>query len=101
MSYSLRYYQEEAILSIYNYFESNTGNPILALPTGTGKSIIIAEFLRSVFAYFPGQRVLMLTHVKELIQQNFDKLVSIWPMAPVGIYSAGIGRKEVRPITFA
>jgi DNA repair protein RadD len=43
---------------------------------------------------YVGQRVLMVTHVKELIEQNFQKLVSFWPDAPVGIYSAGIGKKQ-------
>ncbi len=43
----------------------------------------------------------MLTHIKELIGQNLSELQGIWPQAPAGIYSAGLGRKEVRPITFA
>lgn len=101
MQLQVRYYQEEAVLALYRYFEEKRGNPIIALPTGTGKSIVISEFLRSVFSYFPGQRVMMLTHVKELISQNFAKLVESWPLAPAGIYSAGLNRKEIRPITFA
>jgi DNA repair protein RadD len=45
---------------------------------------------------------MILTHVKELIQQNLDKLLQLWPTAPAGVYSAGIGRKETHfPITFA
>jgi DNA repair protein RadD len=45
---------------------------------------------------------MMLTHVKELIQQNYEKLKSWWPTAPAGIYSAGIGKKEhFYPITYA
>lgn len=102
MSYALRYYQEDCILSIYDYFyKHEVGNPICALPTGTGKSVIIAEFVRSVLCHFPTQRVMMLTHVKELIAQNYEKLISVWPMAPAGIYSAGLGKREIRPITFA
>lgn len=97
----LRYYQEECIASLYDYFRRYKGNPIVALPTGTGKSIIIAEFLRGMFCKWPCQRVMMLTHVKELIAQNFAELVDLWPTAPAGIFSAGLGRKEVRPITFA
>lgn len=97
---SLRYYQHEAIEAFYAYFQKADGNPIIAMPTGTGKSVVIAEMLRSIFAHFPDQRVLMLTHVKELIDQNYDKLMKVWPMAPAGIYSAGLGRREIRPITF-
>jgi len=97
-----RPYQSEAINSIFSYFTTNQGNPIVALPTGTGKSIVIAEFLRQVYQYYPGQRIMMLTHVKELIQQNYEKLRAVWPLAPAGIYSAGLSRRDThKPITFA
>lgn len=96
----IRYYQEEAIWALYDYFAKKAGNPIVAMPTGTGKSVVIAEFLRSLYHYYPGRRVIVLTHVKELIVQNHKKLVEVWPLAPAGIYSAGLNKKEVRPITF-
>lgn len=97
-----RYYQQEAVNSIYQYFQSNSGNPIVAMPTGTGKSVVIADFIREVFTYFPNQRVMMLTHVKELIEQNFKTQLNIWPTAPAGIYSAGLNKRETYyPITFA
>ncbi|QDP52311.1 MAG: putative ATP-dependent DNA helicase [Prokaryotic dsDNA virus sp.] len=97
-----RDYQEYGINEIFRYFmEGNTGNPVIAMPTGTGKSIVIAEFIRRAMSQYKGQRIMMLTHVKELIEQNYDKLLKLWPMAPVGIYSAGLGRKETNyPITF-
>lgn len=99
----LREYQDYAVGSIVSYFvEGNSGNPVVAMPTGTGKSLVIAEFVRHVFEQWTGQRVIMLTHVKELIEQNYDKLMQIWPTAPAGIYSAGVGRKELNyPITYA
>ena len=99
----LRDYQQESVDAIWNYFRSGkTGNPLVALPTGTGKSIVIAGFLQSVFKAFPNQRIMMLTHVKELIEQNYSKLLAIWPFAPAGVYSAGLGRKDVHAaITFA
>ncbi len=99
----LRWYQDEAVTSIFNYFAAGeTGNPIVALPTGTGKSLVIGDFLRQVYSFYPGQRVMMLTHVKELIQQNLEKLLALWPTAPAGVFSAGLGRKDLHhPITFA
>ena len=39
-------------------------------------------------------RVLMVTHVKELIQQNMEKLLRVWLDAPVGVYSAGLKSRE-------
>lgn len=96
-----RSYQIEAVQSLYSYFRENTGNPVLALPTGTGKSVIIAMFLQSMFYLYGNQRVMVLTHVKELIQQNHEKLMSLWPNAPAGVYSAGLGKKQVNNyITF-
>jgi DNA repair protein RadD len=97
-----RPYQTEAVASIWNYFQTSRGNPVIAMPTGTGKSIVIARFLQSVYAHYPSQRVMILTHVKELIQQNYEKLMMVWPFAPAGIYSAGLNQKvHNRSITFA
>jgi DNA repair protein RadD len=81
--------------SLWNYFQSgNTGNPVLCWPTGTGKSIVPAIFIRDVMKIWPTQRFLMMTHVKELIEQNLEVLQTAWPTAPVGVYSAGLKRKE-------
>jgi len=98
-----RWYQDEAVQSTFTYFmNGRQGNPIVALPTGTGKSIVIGDFLRRVFALYSGQRTMMLTHVKELIAQNADKLLAIWPTAPLGIYSAGLKSRQLNhQITFA
>jgi len=98
----LRPYQGDAIAAIYNYFMIASGNPIVAMPTGTGKSVVIGEFIRGIYQHYPHQRIMMLTHVKELIAQNLDKLLTVWPTAPAGVYSAGLKRKETHfPITFA
>lgn len=44
----------------------------------------------------------MLTHSKELIAQNLEKLRTHWSNAPVGVYSASLGRRCLsEPITFA
>ncbi len=97
-----RPYQTEAVASIWNYFRQSQGNPVVAMPTGTGKSVVIARFLQSVFSVYPTQRILVLTHVKELIQQNYEKLLTSWPFAPAGIYSAGLNKRDHhRAITFA
>ena len=99
----LRDYQRYAVDSIYHYFEAgNDGNPVIAMPTGTGKSHVISDFIYELFQKWPTQRVMMLTHVKELIEQNASKLTSVWPFAPLGIFSAGLKSKQSNyPITFA
>lgn len=98
----LRDYQDAAVCSIFEYFASGkTGNPIVALPTGTGKSIVLGEFIKRALQTYPGTRIMKLTHVKELVSQNLKKLLQLWPEAPAGVYSAGLGRKDQGcPITF-
>lgn len=95
-------YQSECIDAIYRYYsDGGKGNIVCALPTGTGKGTLIAELTRRIMSEFPNQRIMMLTHVKTLITQNFLDLKEQWPDAPAGIYSAGLKRKEyVRPIVF-
>jgi len=92
---SLRTYQRAAIDALYDYFAGATGNPLVVMPTGTGKSVVIAGFIREAIAAYADTRVLVLTHVKELIQQNFQALLRAWPEAPAGIYSAGLSRRDI------
>ena len=39
----LRPYQSAAIEAIYDYFADQTGNPLVVLPTGTGKGFLITH----------------------------------------------------------
>lgn len=98
----LRDYQLKAINKLYEWFESNSsGNPCLVLPTGSGKSHIVAYLCKDALQKWPQTRVLMLTHQQELISQNAEKMRQHWPNAPLGIYSASIGKRQVDAITFA
>lgn len=93
---TLRDYQQECVDSILHYFmEGGKGNPLVATPCGTGKSLILAGAITQFMRMFPGQRFIAGTHIKELIVQDFNKLVQYWPNAPVGIYSAGLKQKDV------
>ena len=95
MAIALRDYQSRCIAELFAWFEAGgAGNPLLVLPTGAGKSVLLAAIIQYIFERWPDQRVCMITHVRELIEQNHEKLVSIWPEAPAGIYSAGLKRKD-------
>lgn len=98
---SLRPYQQKAIDDLYDWIRKNEGHPCLVLPTGSGKSHIIAALCKDAVKSWPDTHILMLTHQKELIEQNAEKLRSHWPNAPLGIYSASVGKKEIDQITFA
>ena len=91
----LRPYQVEAVESIYSYFGKHTGNCLIVLPTGTGKSLVLAEFIRRSIHDYPDTRILCLTHVRELIAQNYAQLLRLWPDAPAGVYSAGLNRRDL------
>lgn len=98
----LRWYQEEAVQSIYHYFMSNSGNPVIGLPTGSGKTALPNVFIQRVMKEWPNQKFMIVSHVKELIEQAYNNMLVVWPNAPVGIYSAGLGRKDfIHPIIFA
>ena len=98
----LRDYQQRAIDQCYAWMRSNSGNPCIVIPTGGGKSHIIAALCKDALQSWPETRILMLTHVRELIQQNAEKMRMHWPNAPMGIYSAGLGKRNLgEPITFA
>lgn len=97
----LRPYQRESIDALYEHWQEGGGNGLIVIPTGGGKSLIIATLLREIMTTWPLMRVGMVTHSKELISQNFSELIKVWPQAPAGIYSAGIGRRDTRhPILF-
>lgn len=92
----LRTYQQATIDAIHWYFDNADGNPVVELPTGSGKSLIQAELIRGILANSPNHRVLCLTHVKELLSQNHSELIAIWPTAPAGIYSASLNQRDTR-----
>jgi DNA repair protein RadD len=85
--YTLRPYQQEAVAATVRYFKRHREPGVLVLPTGAGKSLVIAELARIAKG-----RVLVLAHVKELVEQNHAKYESYGLMA--GIYSAGLLRKD-------
>lgn len=85
-----RWYQLEAKQAYFDSLKTLNNNPLLVLPTGTGKSIIIANIIKDTLKKYPFVRVMMLTHVGELVKQNARKLQGAL-LQEVGIYSAGLG----------
>jgi len=66
------------------------------MATGTGKSLVQASLAKGLIDDFAGLRILSVTHVKELIEQNYLEMLGEWQFAPAGIYSAGLGRRDSR-----
>lgn len=93
--FKLRPYQQEAVDATLKHFRKSDDSAVIVLPTGAGKSLVIAELAR-----LARRKILVLTHVKELVEQNHAKYQSYGLTA--GIFSAGLKRKENRyQVTFA
>lgn len=89
----LRDYQKKAVDEITAFLKKNPKSHGLAiLPTGAGKSIICGQLVNDAVAQ--GKRVLVLTHSKELVQQNYEKAILMNPDIEIGVYSAGLSRKD-------
>lgn len=96
MTLQLRTYQRESLDALYAYWKRGGGNGLVVIPTGGGKSIVIATLVKELLDQYPTLRIGMVTHSKELISQNFMELLKFWPQAPAGIYSAGLNRRDTR-----
>ncbi len=87
MSFTLRPYQREAVSATLDYFRRHTQPAVIVLPTGAGKSLVIAELARLARG-----RVLVLAHVKELVAQNHAKYCA-WGL-DADIFAAGLQQRE-------
>ena len=79
----LRPYQRECIESIESAEKNGTNRQLVALPTGTGKTIIFTTVAKN-----RNGRTLILAHRDELIEQAVDKLTMVWDDAKVGVVKA-------------
>lgn len=93
--FKLRPYQQEAVDATLKHFRKSAESAVIVLPTGAGKSLVIAELAR-----LARRKILVLTHVKELVEQNHAKYQSYGVVG--GIFSAGLKRKDNQhQVTFA
>ncbi len=99
--YGLRPYQQAAVDAVYQFLRTKTTNPCIVAPTGCGKSLLISTVCRDAVMKWNG-RVLVLAHVKELLEQTAQTIHRLAPELKVGVYSAGLKSKETNaPIIVA
>ncbi|MCR4415116.1 MAG: DEAD/DEAH box helicase family protein, partial [Thermoguttaceae bacterium] len=89
----LRPYQRECVDAVYQHLRTRDDNPCAVVPTAGGKTPIIATICKDAVGQWNG-RVLILAHVKELLEQTADKLRAVCPEVEFGIYSAGLKRRD-------
>ncbi|RMF23074.1 MAG: DEAD/DEAH box helicase [Deltaproteobacteria bacterium] len=91
---TLRSYQNEAVEAVYEHLRTRDDNPCVVIPTGGGKTPVIATICRDAVELWSG-RVVILAHVKELLEQAVEKIAALAPGLPIGVYSAGLRRKDL------
>lgn len=100
----LRPDQEKAVQSLFDFYASGMTkdrNPLIGMPTGYGKTPVIAEFCKRSLHFWPDTKIIVATHRKGLIEQNVRTMLKIWPTAPIGIYSAGLKQRDtMQPIIY-
>ena len=99
--FTLRPYQHAAVDAVYDFLRTKRGNPCVVAPTGCGKSLLISQICHDAVVRWNG-RVLVLAHVKELLEQTAATIRRIDPELPIGVYSAGLGSRQTnQPIIVA
>lgn len=95
--YQLRNYQLEAVDKGVHFLTKQNPKPfVVVMATGAGKSLVIAEMNHRIKA-----PILVLQPSRELVLQNYEKMMGYNPDFEVGVYCGGLKRKEIRHITYA
>lgn len=89
-----RPYQAEAQEALDLHLQTETSNPCIVIPTGGGKSLMMAWAIQLWKRAHPPFRCCILAHRKELVQQNAAELHGLWPGGDIGIYAAGLGCRD-------
>lgn len=91
----LRPYQEKAVDAALKAITTGKKNGLLVLPTGTGKSLVIAEIVRQ-----SGKKTIVLQPTKEILEQNLEKL-KMAGLTDIGVFSASMNKKTIGTTTIA
>lgn len=102
MTYVPRWYQTESAEALANAISINRQvHPIAVLPTGSGKTFTICETINLKLTRSPESKVLVLSHVAEILMQNHAALSSFFEGVEIGLYSASCKSRTINKITVA
>jgi len=103
----LRKYQQDSVDALFQFnLDKPNKSTIIVIPTGGGKTRVMAEIIRKSFEANPNCKGMILSHVKELLEQSENTCKGYatatgLPVESIGIFSASMKRKEIKPLTIA
>jgi len=99
MRFEPRDYQQEAVKALLQDVEEY--NPVIAVPTGAGKTVIMGQFIYEFLEKFPQKNILVLAATKEILTQNHEAICEFFPGISIGLYSSGLKIRDIQKITVA
>ena len=94
----LRWYQEEAVNEL---IKTNCAHPVVVAPTGSGKTLILCGFIDKCLTKNPKHNVLVLSHVEDILRQDFKAIEKYFGEDSCGLYSAGLSSRTIKKLTVA
>jgi len=98
MEYEVRQYQidcEDALLKdVLAGF-----NPVIAVPTGAGKTKIMGGFIYKYLEVKPADKILIISNTEDILKQDHEAIKRFFPGIIIGLYSAGLNSRTVQKIT--
>ena len=99
--FELRPYQEPVAERVFTYMKNNPGkHPLVGMPTGSGKTVVLADIISKAIERWPATKVLVLSHVREILVQDYDAIKHHTGI-DVGLYSVGLKKREQKQVTVA
>jgi len=95
-----RWYQDEACEKTINAIKDKYRHPIIAIPTGGGKTHVIGKITNEYLYRNPTRDVIVLSHVAEILSQDYSALLK-YVDEPIGLYSSMLNSKEIKRVTVA
>jgi DNA repair protein RadD len=95
-----RWYQEEATVAALEAIKDKHRHPIIAVPTGGGKTHIIGKIINRYLYQNPTSNVVVLSHVKEILEQDY-KAIEKYIDVSLGLYSSMLNSRTIERVTVA
>ena len=103
MKFAARYYQKEARIAFWDYIKSGKKAGLIIIPTGGGKSFVIADIISRIRKKNKDATIMCVTHSRELVAQNYNQLYNLAPelILDMGVISGTLGNDIYKPIVFS